>query len=340
MKAIVSAAVLSIAFAGAARAEDEQEDGEAASDAGRAAREKFADGNRKYATGDYAGAEEAFKRAIALDPDLPGPYRNLGLVYVATHRCDQAVARFESYMKLRPESKHAARVAAEIDKCKVRAPPVGAAGVGSTELALVTVTAASDGVQIEGAVVRVDGLTRGGTPLDLQMTPGRHLVRVERVGFTPAEKTVEIQANRTHDVEVELARSATAAGPAATAIRSRARPLAWLLLGASAVAFGVGASLGIAESASWQSAQTIDRATHTRSDVDQLRAAGSAEATAAYFCYGLGGAALALSVAMFVIDPDRREAHGEPQLSRRGGRILLTPSVWATGATLAATGAW
>jgi lipoprotein NlpI len=84
------------------------------------ARARFADGNRRYAMGDYAGAEAAFRDAMRLDPELPGVYRNLGLVHLARRECDQAVAQFEAYLRLRPTGRHAERVREEIARCRAR----------------------------------------------------------------------------------------------------------------------------------------------------------------------------------------------------------------------------
>ena len=74
--------VPSVTFA----ANDEEEEKPAAGEAPEA-RKKFAEGNEKYARGDYDGAVEAFKASIAADPKLPGPYRNLGLAYRAQGKC-------------------------------------------------------------------------------------------------------------------------------------------------------------------------------------------------------------------------------------------------------------
>src|SRR6185369_14512925 len=97
----------------------------------------------------------SFKAAIALDPALPGPYRNLGLVYLAMkpRRCDDAVAAFREYLKLRPVSKWTTRVEQEIMRCSGPAPVVSSP---ETELALVTITASSGGKPLDGAVVRID----------------------------------------------------------------------------------------------------------------------------------------------------------------------------------------
>ena len=74
-------------------AEDEEPAGGSAD-----ARKKFTDGNERYARGDYDGAIEAFKAAIAADPKLPGPYRNLGLAYRALNRCADALPMYEKYL--------------------------------------------------------------------------------------------------------------------------------------------------------------------------------------------------------------------------------------------------
>ena len=71
---------------------EEDEKNEAAAATNVEAKKRFAEGNERYSRGDYDGAVESFKAAIAADPKLPGPYRNLGLAYRALSRCNDAVA--------------------------------------------------------------------------------------------------------------------------------------------------------------------------------------------------------------------------------------------------------
>jgi hypothetical protein len=340
------ACALALALAAPAAADDESEEGApAASPSARAARARFDNGNRRYAAGDYPGAERDFLEAIRLAPELPGPWRNLGLVYVAQKRCPDALPRFQRYLALRPRSRLYARVQAEIDRCRGAGAPSAAeatTGRAATELVLVTITVSSGGRPVDGALVRVDGLARGGAPLDLQVTPGVHRVRAERAGFAAGEVTLEAAANRTAEIDVPLGPPLAAPSEAAVRRPSR-RAAAWGLLGGAALAFAGGAGFGIAESANWQEATTLDRSTHVRADLDPYRSRGALYGGLAWGFDALGGAALAAAAVLFVIDVRRGEAHGEPPLARRagrGGRFAVAPSLDARGGGLAATGSW
>ncbi len=340
----VAACALALA-ASPAGASGDDDDEPAGTPTQTPARQKFGEGNRKYAMGDYAGAEEAFKSAIQLDPDLPGPYRNLGLVYVATHKCEDAIARFEAYLKLRPASKHTARITAEIERCKGGAPSrvigSGAINPAATEQALVTITASAGGKSLDGAVVRVDGLIRGGAPLDLQITPGHHTVRVERIGYDPGEAELEVRANATQELNVELGKPVVGEAPSHEPQRATRRPLAWALLGIAGAGFGVGAAFGILESANWQAASTLDRATHTRADLAPYEDRGKLYSALAYTGLGLGVASLAGAVVVFLLDGKRGEAHGEPVLAARPRpQISVGATLSGDGAGLSAVGTW
>jgi tetratricopeptide (TPR) repeat protein len=332
--------------AAAARAEDEGEDAApAATPAAVEARARFAEGDRRYAHGDYPGAERDFLEAIRLNPELPGPWRNLGLVYVAEKRCADATPRFLKYLALRPRSRHTVRVEAELANCRAgparapvvssQRPPVDAtAGGAATELALVTVTVSAQGRPVDGALVRIDGLARGGAPLDLQVTPGRHLVTAEKAGYPTGEVALEVRPNRTAEVDVPL-------GPPGGAAKGPTRPsrrrIAWGVLGAAAVGLALGAAFGILESANWQQATTLDRSTHVRSDLDAYLRRGETYAALSWTGYAVGGAALAASAVLFLLDAERGEAHGEPTVRRR---VRFAAGPIPGGAVAAAAGAW
>src|SRR3954466_547671 len=98
----------------------EEEEKEAATATNADAKKRFTEGNERYAHGDYDGAVESFKAAIAADPKLPGPYRNLGLAYRALNRCNDAVPNYEKYLELKPESRFTDRVRREIDLCRAK----------------------------------------------------------------------------------------------------------------------------------------------------------------------------------------------------------------------------
>ena len=117
--ALALTALLAAGYAFAAGNEDEDKN-EAAAATNAEAKKRFAEGNERYARGDYDGAVESFKAAIAADPKLPGPYRNLGLAYRALNRCNDALPMYEKYLELKPESRFTERVRREIDLCRAK----------------------------------------------------------------------------------------------------------------------------------------------------------------------------------------------------------------------------
>jgi hypothetical protein len=109
------------------------------------------------------------------------------------------------------------------------------------------------------------------------------------------------------------------------------------VLGAAAVGLALGAAFGILESANWQQATTLDRSTHVRSDLDAYLRRGQTYAALSWTGYAVGGAALAASAVLFLLDAERGEAHGEPTVRRR---VRFAASPIPGGAVAAAAGAW
>jgi eukaryotic-like serine/threonine-protein kinase len=55
------------------------------------------------------------------------------------------------------------------------------------------------------ALVVVDGVRKGNSPLLLELPPGRHKVRLERSGFRPVERQIKIARGRSDVLRIELA---------------------------------------------------------------------------------------------------------------------------------------
>src|SRR5689334_15657886 len=172
--AVVALVVLVCGSAHAAGTNEEENEVGQASNA--EAKKRFIEGNERYSRGDYDAAIESFKAAIAADPKLPGPYRNLGLAYRAVNRCSDALPAYEKYLELKPESRFTERVRREIELCKVKLgqvtpTPTGTpqASGGSTgkahapEAQSILHVAANliGGEATDEATVKVDGLVRG-----------------------------------------------------------------------------------------------------------------------------------------------------------------------------------
>jgi TPR repeat/PEGA domain len=307
------------------------------------AKKKFTEGNERYARGDYDGAIESFKAAIAADPKLPGPYRNLGLAYRALNRCSDALPMYEKYLELKPESRFTDRVRREIDLCRAKlgqAPLPHAATTGTPHPAeaqafLHVGANLIGGEATDEASVAVDGILRGPTPLTIPVTAGVHKVHLERPGFESADAVVELGPGERREVELTMNKLPQKNEPIViapvepVAPKGSYRKVAWITFGAAA-AFGVmGAGFGIAESQLYGDVAAANHATTTRDQVTKTQNQASNYAIGAYVGLSLGGAALIASVVLFVLDPSRGEAH--PKQS-----FVLAPTVMPGGAGFAA----
>lgn len=60
-------------------------------------------GIARMGLGEYGPAESVFRQALQQQPDLPGCYKNLALLYQKSGRTNDAVAAFEKYLSLNPQ---------------------------------------------------------------------------------------------------------------------------------------------------------------------------------------------------------------------------------------------
>jgi hypothetical protein len=325
--------------------EDDEEKAPAGAEASEA-RRKFAEGNERYARGDYQGAVDAFKAAIAADSKLPGPYRNLGLAYRAMNNCQDALPMYEKYLQLKPESRFTERVRREIDLCRAKLgmPPLSPQTTGSgqphaAEAQSFLHVAANliGGEATDEASVRIDGVIRGPTPMTVPITPGVHKVHLEHPGFESADAVVEIAPGERREVELTMNKLAQAPTPVVTVPsgddsgppRPPLRKLGWGLLGAAGAMGLMGAAFGISESNYHAKAVTADPATTRRSTIENWKQQGDNMAIGAYVGLSVGAAALAASVIVFILDGKRGETH-EAQ------KYVFAPSISSGGAGIAA----
>jgi hypothetical protein len=297
------------------------------------AKKKFAEGNERYGRGDYDGAIESFKAAIAADPKLPGPYRNLGLAYRALNRCADALPMYEKYLELKPESRFTERVRREIDLCRAKMgmqplPPTQrhtSEGYHPTEAQSYLHVAANmiGGEATDEASVKVDGLMRGSTPLTIPVPPGKHRVHLERLGFENADATIDVQPGQRAEVELTMNRLAEQPQQPVTTTQEEEdkrpkgsyRKYGWALLGVAGAMGLLGAGFGIAESQLHSDAISAPKQNSmmmggaTRDTINSEKNTGANYATAAYVGLAVGGAALVASVIIFIVDPSRKETH-------------------------------
>ena len=330
----------------------EEDKNEASATTSVEARKRFAEGNERFARGDYDGAVESFKASIAADPTLPGPYRNLGLAYRALNRCGDALPMYEKYLELRPESRFTDRVRREIDLCREK---LGQAPLPPRPTETHTITGTPHapvqqgilhvaanligGEATDEATVKVDGLVRGATPLTIPVEPGVHKIHLSRSGFETANATVEVGPGQRADVELTMNKlpdehppiPVVTEVPKNTGPKVSYKKYGWILVGIAAATGAVGAGFGIAESSLHRDAVAADPSMTTRGDVNSKRDTGATYAALAYTGLGIGGAALLAAGIVFIVDPSRGENHDKQQY------LTLAPSVGPTGGSLVAT---
>jgi len=349
--AFALSALLVAANAAAAGNEDDEKN-EAATATNVEAKKRFAEGNERYARGDYDGAVESFKAAIAADPKLPGPYRNLGLAYRALNRCNDALPMYEKYLELKPESRFTDRVRREVDLCRAKLgqaplPPrtethtiTGTPHAPEAQGILHIAANLIGGEATDEATVKVDGLVRGATPLTIPVPPGTHKVHLSRSGFETANATVDVGPGERKDVELTMNKLpdehppiplVTQVAPKDTGPKVSYAKYGWILLGIAAGAGAIGAGFGIAESELHQQAVSADLTMTTRAEVNDKRDTGATYSALAYTGLGIGGAALMAAAIVLIVDPSRGETHKKEQY------LTIAPSAGPTGGGLVAT---
>lgn len=194
-----SAVLCSAAIAAAATI-----DGRAAAGAGTAAisadlRREFQAGVDAYRLGKYDEARSHLARAQALDPKLPGPHRFLAAVASAQHQWTECITEARRAIQLNPRSQEIADTRRLHEQCRASAGrPAYRTELG--DAAAVAVTA-----NVAGAIVRIEGLRYGGTPLaPLRIKPGAHEVAIAKDGYKPAHRAIDALPGIVTDIDVEL----------------------------------------------------------------------------------------------------------------------------------------
>jgi hypothetical protein len=153
------------------------------------ARERFDRGLRLFNDGDNAGALAEFRRAYELVPN-PVVLFNVGLTYAAMNRPVEAVDAFDKLL-----ANPGALAADRLAKAKASREEQAA------RIAELDVT-----VNVEGAVIEIDNVEAGRTPLKapLRVASGSHVVGAVAGGYTPARKEVTIAGRTKEKVAFEL----------------------------------------------------------------------------------------------------------------------------------------
>lgn len=157
----------------------------------------FQRGISLYKEANYAAALSEFKAAYTAVPSWEVLY-NLGLCQRRLFQYGAAIRSFDRYLGeggAKVPSDRRASVAQELEQIRALTAPIAVLVKG------------------EKAKVSVDGDEVGETPLAefVLLGPGKHLVRAEREGCSPDEKTIEVVSGQAQAVELDP-KSLTAPG--------------------------------------------------------------------------------------------------------------------------------
>lgn len=155
-----------------------------------AARAHYAGAEEKLKAGDYAGAYEGYKAANDL---LPAPITmfKMALCQDELGKVADAISGYEAFLaSTEPgsSSERATEAERRIAELKKKLPA--------------TVALKSDPA---GASIEVDGAAaQGVTPIDLELSPGRHTLRITLPGYDPAEKELDAAPGGSHELALTL----------------------------------------------------------------------------------------------------------------------------------------
>jgi len=204
----------------------------------QAARAAMERGVVALSQGNAQAALALFEQAITEVPEAPVPYRFAGEALERLARWDEAVARYRTYLTIRPDSRDAEEVRARIQRI-ARAHLEGALAVRCRP---------------DGAAVQLDGASIGVTPVERGGVPrGNHVVDVRADLHLPRRLEVTVTPGATTVVDCDLSRlpeapvparppSAIVHGPTPTKPPAQKpwyrRPWVWIAAGAVVVAGG------------------------------------------------------------------------------------------------------
>ncbi len=147
----------------------------------------YADGEKKYKAGDFAGALASFQGAEAVKP-APQAERYIGLCHDNLGHYADAVSFYEKFLAAVPP-----KMTKEGDEIKAR---------------VATIKAMPGKIHFEttpaGASILVDGKQMGVTPADLDLTPGKHIVKLELAGYLPIDRDLDVSYGGKQDVKSEM----------------------------------------------------------------------------------------------------------------------------------------
>jgi hypothetical protein len=183
-----------------------------------------------------------------------------------------------------------------------------------------------------GAEVLLDGEAVGRTPLDRQVTAGKHVVAVQVDGHAPVMKRIEVKPGE--DTRLALNLTPLAPGPAAAEEPNffTRRLWTWVAAGTALAALGAGIGVGVSANADFDEYELSCNEAHAY--CNELGDRVDTKDRVANAMFGVAGAAAAAAVVLYFVE-GRTLATGQEK--RASGASRVRALVGPTGGALKVT---
>jgi hypothetical protein len=239
----------------------------------------------------WDAARKEFEEAYKLDPN-PDLLFNIGRCYEKNGELNNALSTYKIYLKASISNDQRLKVEgfnAEIEE-KLRKQP-GILKISS---------------DVDGVEVKIDGNVIGRTPLkEMELSPGRHVIIAVREGFEPWKGDVFVEPSAKASIVIPMVPSSLLVSAASS--KPVSRIWAWTALGAGAAICGTGiifTLLADSDRSKVENAKTDDKGVITgisMKEAKSLESGANTKANTAAVLYGIGGAAMASSVVLFIM---------------------------------------
>ncbi len=161
---------------------------------------EFQAGVDAFRLGHFAEARTHLEKARDMDPKLPGPHRFIAAVAQAEGHWQECLDESRLALAANPTSFEAESTRKLHADCRASAGRTPYSGPELIESAAIAVT-----TNVDGATVKIGGLTYGGTPLSPRpITAGTLEIDIDKAGWKSKHVSVQAPAGIVTDVAVEL----------------------------------------------------------------------------------------------------------------------------------------
>lgn len=204
------------------------------------AKKEMAAGSKDFNDGNCKSALGHFKAASELVPTAAGPHREIAKAHECLEKYEEAKAEYETYLQMKPDATDAAEIQGFIEEVKKK---IKETTPDPTENANTPEAPGTISFTVEkGAKIYLDDQLVGKAPLKAphSATPGKHTVRVEKKGFEPLTKEIEVSSGGSLEFnEALVPASGDGTEPADRGEVKKAPVIAGFTVGAAGIGVGI-----------------------------------------------------------------------------------------------------